>query len=333
MSTTDDDAASEGRKLYGLGKYAEAIVAFTKGLEDAGTAYDDLATLHSNRSACYMQLKDFVKAEEDGESCTTLKPSWGKGWSRLGTAKMARAKYLEAAAAFEKAYEVESESADLKRRYREDAQKARAQSERVSQYYASYRGGSTSATAPPEPVWKNKYLAEFHFMTRLAILATFVTYCCAFQPETMSLRYKRTVRCLILSYGLYILRYFGKPKLKTDYFKTVVMDPTAQRGFGAFILVAGASFMPLLVFVYVELASVASEIVQKLDKGPLALRVLGYCESLKLVDPNSKRVDATVFLYTAYLEVAAGLLLIWELLSPRRNPIFLMMYWQYLQLK
>lgn len=39
---------------------------------------------YSNRSASFMQIKDYTRAKEDAESCVSLKPTWPKGYSRLG---------------------------------------------------------------------------------------------------------------------------------------------------------------------------------------------------------------------------------------------------------
>ena len=72
------ETMEEGRKLYSEGKYNEAIVAFTNGLETDDV--EEQARLYSNRAACYLQLQKFKEAEEDAESCTALKPTWSKGW-------------------------------------------------------------------------------------------------------------------------------------------------------------------------------------------------------------------------------------------------------------
>jgi len=42
--------------------------------------------LYSNRSGSYASLKNFDKALEDANKTVELNPSWGKGYSRKGTA-------------------------------------------------------------------------------------------------------------------------------------------------------------------------------------------------------------------------------------------------------
>eukprot|EP00633_Aureoumbra_lagunensis_P003914 CAMPEP_0197316918 /NCGR_PEP_ID=MMETSP0891-20130614/44861_1 /TAXON_ID=44058 ORGANISM="Aureoumbra lagunensis, Strain CCMP1510" /NCGR_SAMPLE_ID=MMETSP0891 /ASSEMBLY_ACC=CAM_ASM_000534 /LENGTH=154 /DNA_ID=CAMNT_0042806637 /DNA_START=21 /DNA_END=486 /DNA_ORIENTATION=+ len=136
MASSSLASGEKGRELYKEQKYVEAIDAFSKAIDSA--EYDDLAALHSNRCACYMQLRKYDQAVEDAETCTQVKPIWSKGWARLGAAKQAQAKFLEAASAYEKAAEVETSSISIKKGYQENAAKARQYSEQASQYYQQH---------------------------------------------------------------------------------------------------------------------------------------------------------------------------------------------------
>ncbi|KAK7240403.1 stress-induced-phosphoprotein [Aureococcus anophagefferens] len=60
----------EGRELYKSGKFGDAAAKFGSALEDDSTEVDQLHMIHSNRCACYMQLKAFDKAYDDAEACT-----------------------------------------------------------------------------------------------------------------------------------------------------------------------------------------------------------------------------------------------------------------------
>ena len=82
------EAAEAGRANYKNGDYKAAALCFTEALEDIDA--EDTHKLYSNRSACRMHLHDFKGAKEDAESCTALKPSWAKGWARLGAAQAPR---------------------------------------------------------------------------------------------------------------------------------------------------------------------------------------------------------------------------------------------------
>ena len=60
--TTMAAELKEGRELYKSGKFGDAAAKFGLALEDDSTEVDQLHMIHSNRCACYMQLKAFDKA-------------------------------------------------------------------------------------------------------------------------------------------------------------------------------------------------------------------------------------------------------------------------------
>ncbi|KAJ1481900.1 hypothetical protein T484DRAFT_1559584, partial [Baffinella frigidus] len=62
--------------------YAEACRWFSEGITVDGGNH----VLFSNRSAAYAGLKKWEKALEDAETCISLKPDWGKGYMRRGSA-------------------------------------------------------------------------------------------------------------------------------------------------------------------------------------------------------------------------------------------------------
>ena len=100
-----EEAAEAGRANYKNGDYKAAALCFTEALEDIDA--EDTHKLYSNRSACRMHLHDFKGAKEDAESCTALKPSWAKGWARLGAAQGRLGEISEAVASYEKAHELD----------------------------------------------------------------------------------------------------------------------------------------------------------------------------------------------------------------------------------
>lgn len=65
-----------GTKAFGAKDFHKAIDHFTEAIKE--TPHDH--TLYSNRSACYYNLNEFIKAKEDGEKCIQVKPDWGKGY-------------------------------------------------------------------------------------------------------------------------------------------------------------------------------------------------------------------------------------------------------------
>jgi len=91
-----ETAKTAGNAAFKKGNFAEAVKCFT----DAIAAEPETASFFSNRSAAYMKLDEHEKALEDGKSCVTLKPEWGKGYSRQGSALFMMAKYAEAIAIY-----------------------------------------------------------------------------------------------------------------------------------------------------------------------------------------------------------------------------------------
>ena len=62
---------------------------------------------YSNRAAAYDQVCDYEKSMKDAEKVVALKPSWAKGWARLGMAQYERGLYRQAILSYEKALEIE----------------------------------------------------------------------------------------------------------------------------------------------------------------------------------------------------------------------------------
>ena len=73
-----------GSGYYSSGRYQEAIAAYSFCIENAASEDLELHVYYSNRSASFMQIKDYTRAKEDAESCVSIKPTWAKGYSRLG---------------------------------------------------------------------------------------------------------------------------------------------------------------------------------------------------------------------------------------------------------
>lgn len=97
-------------------------------LQDAAEAYERSAQLDptseiiwSNLSLVYAKLNKLDRAEAAARQSTVIKPSYAKGWFRLGQALMAGKKYPEAMAAFQTGLKYAPEDAELKSKYIEAA--------------------------------------------------------------------------------------------------------------------------------------------------------------------------------------------------------------------
>ena len=114
MTASWATAKAAGAAYYSQANWSAAVASFTEAIDASDVDVDELHKLYSNRCAAYLQLKKYREAKEDAESCTQIKPSWPKGWSRLGESQDALGLYAEAAQAFEKAAELEPSNASYK---------------------------------------------------------------------------------------------------------------------------------------------------------------------------------------------------------------------------
>jgi len=99
-----------GNEHYKLKEYEQAIAAYTRALEKQG----DNKAVWSNRSACFMSIKDHQSALRDAEVCRHLDPSWVKGCYRLAAARLALGLYEDAAVAAFEGCKLDEGNAELK---------------------------------------------------------------------------------------------------------------------------------------------------------------------------------------------------------------------------
>ena len=80
-----------GNDAFGAKEYDDALTCYAGALDalrlkDGGEAGEEVAALHSNRSACHAALADFDAALADADAATAAAPRWAKAHSRRGAA-------------------------------------------------------------------------------------------------------------------------------------------------------------------------------------------------------------------------------------------------------
>lgn len=92
------------------GKYDEAVKYYTDAIALDGGNH----VLYSNRSAAYAKAQMYNKALEDAEKTVSLKPDWGKGYSRKGSALAYLGRYDESIKAYEKGLQLDPNNTQLR---------------------------------------------------------------------------------------------------------------------------------------------------------------------------------------------------------------------------
>ena len=106
-----EELKNQGNLLFSSGNFEEAVDVFSLAISSDPSN----AVLYSNRSAAYASLKQWTEAIEDAEKTTELRPEWGKGWSRLGSALQGKGLFKEAHDAFKKGIEVDPSNVQLQK--------------------------------------------------------------------------------------------------------------------------------------------------------------------------------------------------------------------------
>ncbi|GJJ11099.1 hypothetical protein Clacol_005330 [Clathrus columnatus] len=115
-------AKEEGNKLYGLGKYQEAINLYTNAAkltvsrplwESSALIKEELAMLLSNRSAAYAIIGDWVAALADADAVINYKRPWSKGHFRKAKALQGLGEYEEAKVALALGLAFEPSNAEM----------------------------------------------------------------------------------------------------------------------------------------------------------------------------------------------------------------------------
>jgi tetratricopeptide (TPR) repeat protein len=74
----------EANKKHQAGRFEEAIKLYTDALALPLLPKEELAVLHSNRSAAHLADGDLSHALQDGKEAQRLRPTWPKGYFRKG---------------------------------------------------------------------------------------------------------------------------------------------------------------------------------------------------------------------------------------------------------
>ncbi|KAK1650406.1 hypothetical protein QYE76_068211 [Lolium multiflorum] len=105
------DYKSRAKEAFRKKDYQAALYFFGRVIEI--NPFD--ATMFSNRSLCWLRIREGERALSDAQRCRQLMPGWCKGWYLEGTALDFMEDYQGAADAFTEALKLDPESDEIKR--------------------------------------------------------------------------------------------------------------------------------------------------------------------------------------------------------------------------
>lgn len=100
----------KGNAALQAGKFDEAVKFYTEAIALDSKNH----VLYSNRSAAYAKAGNYQKALEDAEKTIEIKPDWGKGYSRKGSALAYLGKLAKSAQAYEEGLKHDPDNSQLK---------------------------------------------------------------------------------------------------------------------------------------------------------------------------------------------------------------------------
>ncbi|BES87703.1 STI1 [Nesidiocoris tenuis] len=110
MSQIANALKEKGNAALQAGNFKEAADFYSQAIEADGTNH----VLYSNRSAAYCKAGEYDKALLDAEKTVSIKPDWGKGYSRKGSALAYLGRHKEAIQAYEEGLKHDPTNVQLK---------------------------------------------------------------------------------------------------------------------------------------------------------------------------------------------------------------------------
>eukprot|EP00752_Nemacystus_decipiens_P008036 g7181.t1 len=338
--TTVDEAKAKGKEAWRADDINQAIVWFSKAIElDMDNASGQLHFHYSNRSAAFLKQNKAAEALNDAARCVEVNPAWAKGYSRMGAALFRLGKHDKAASAYSKGLEREPGSVELRKNLLE-AQKLHMAAQ------AAHRRAAQPRETLAEYVRAHPSLT-FQFGLRLFLLTSWVMYVLPLQATSL-MAYKRLLYAMMLVNVLGLYGRHGRLRFNTEYVTGVATDPSCQTIMTALLFVLNRPYLlgivPMVLLELTDFLWFLSGLLQmtpgvffeKLDRGVdrFGGAVFGIPNwGSRSVPDRWSAAKSKASEWGAWVEVMFGMILVAELLLPRRNFVMLVLYWQTLRMK
>ncbi|RHY22494.1 hypothetical protein DYB32_009486, partial [Aphanomyces invadans] len=330
-----DEAKTRGNRFFQEGQYQQAIDAFTEAI----SIDPSNAVYYSNRSGAYLKVNKAALAVTDARKVVELRPDWPKGYSRLGTALFYQKKYTEAKAAYEKGLTKDATDANLK--------------DGLKNASAALSGVGAPQTLR-QLCWETTHakFRTFQFALRALQIVSFVLYWTAGwgSPDFAAFCFANFFKLAAINYVSFLAYNHGTPKLTQAYAQRLVMDPATQSLLFSLLFWFSTPYalalFPILANELVHFASFAGSLLLAVNSSlgstletqvfdRVMPFVVGAQTQWHTLNTHAKwaAVYHRVPTLVASLEVAIGLSLILELITPARNFMLLLVYWQLLRIR
>lgn len=348
-----EQAKDRGNRDFSAGRFADAIASFSEAiaLHAKNGEANNLHVYHSNRSAAYLKQGDGASALADAEKCIALKRDWTKGYSRKGAALYYLGRYADAYRAYKDGLALEASNVALLDGLRSVEQKMAAPAASAApRAPASHPATTTSAKTLKEFLLADKkaMFGLFQFLMRWVLLLSFLLY---WIPVVVPayVAFGLFFKVALFNHLSYLMFTHGVPKWQAAYAQRLVLDPSTQALFFCLVFWVSAPFslamVPVFLIEMVHFAAYTASLLQVMKLthvSAAASKLLSPAAGAIISDPSFATLPAQskwAKLYhrmpqvAANVEVGIGMALLVEMLTPARNFLLTILYWQLLRVR
>lgn len=353
-----EDLKKRGSEAYSAGEYSSAVDAFSAAIDaETGTSNEAkqfLKLVYSNRSATYLQLKDYSKALADANKIVeSLDSEWGKGYMRRGDAYFGLKDYTRAYNAYQRAERLTPGDSSYKAKTEKALQWITYESERSapSNGGGGYSGaggasGARSAPAVGGTLGHIKGLAgkgAALFFVLYILPLSWIPVVGSYAPNNV-MSYRLIVVSSLVGNLIALYSSFGMPKFSIDYAAQVMSSLEMGPVLLGFMLLAARPYvLGVLPLLLLELnnnmnyfATQIKAVLPQAKAMPQAQAMAPQIAALEQMISSAsglQHLKNEVSKGACTCEVLQGVFLLVELILPTRSFILAYMWWQYLMMR
>ena len=336
-----DEAKRLGDEAFKAKDFAQAVEQYTEAIKQNpvnGTQAKHV--LLSNRSGAHAALKNWDDALKDALSCIQAQSDFPKAWSRKGAALVGKGDTEGALRAYKRCLELDAANVAAKQEI------ARLEWE-ISHRSAAFSSAGAQATAQATAAGNKapKALQALLLLLQLGAMVSAVQFLASTDPAQGRHAFGRVAMATMCSFIIEALVRHGLPGVGTvrNIYKAVRGQATQQDVQGIFNFAMDGnthmvfycsllfSSMPALILLFpvlpIVLVSLARRVKLLLSSLPALFGPLGaQCDRIISTEPTLQRTSANS-------EVVILIILIFELFTPRRNLMLLILFSQMMRVR